>query len=115
MTPWLRGARGYAAWLLLAAACAAQEAAAPSPAAQLYRQLGNVGLDPQRVYTVRDANLDREDLHLSLSDGTLAFTESVDGRVTGAFFEGEGEILLAPPNQVERASLARFKIGRAHV
>lgn len=99
---------GSAALLLLAATSAAQVASAPSPAAQLYRQLGNVRLDPQRVYTVRDASLNREDLHLSLNDGTLAFTESVDGRITGAFFEGEGEILLSPPNQVERASLARF-------
>jgi len=99
---------GPATLLLLAATSAAQQASAPSPAAQLYRQLGNVRLDPQRVYAVRDANLDREDLHISLNEGTLAFTESVDGRITGAFFEGEGEILLSPPNQVERASLARF-------
>jgi hypothetical protein len=106
MTPRLRTALG--SLILLLAACAAQEAPAPSPAAQLYHRLGNVGLDPQRVYRVRDAALDREDLHISLSDGTLAFTESVDGRVTGAFFEGEGEVLLAPPDQVERESLARF-------
>jgi hypothetical protein len=99
---------GSATLLLLAATSAGQQASAPSPTSQLYRQLGNVRLDPQRVYTVRDANLDREDLHLSLNEGTLAFTESVDGRITGAFFEGEGEILLSPPNQVERASLARF-------
>ncbi|MGH9670462.1 MAG: M1 family metallopeptidase [Terriglobales bacterium] len=108
MTFRLRGALRCAALFLLAAAPAAQEASPPSPAALLYRQFGNARLDPQRVHTVRDARLDREDLHISLSDGTLAFTESVDGRITGAFFEGEGEILLAPPNQVERASLARF-------
>ena len=94
--------------LLSGAATLAQESSAPSPAAQLYRQLANVPLDSQRVYAVRDATIDREDLHLALNDGTLAFTESVDGRITGAFFEGEGEILLSPPTQVERASLARF-------
>jgi hypothetical protein len=110
MTLQPRTALGFAVLLLLVlgASSAAQEAPAPSPAAQLYRQLANVRLDPQRVYTVRDAALDREDLHISLTDGTLAFTEGVDGHITGAFFEGEGEILLSPPNQVERASLARF-------
>lgn len=107
MTSGLRAALGSLI-LLLVAAGAAQEAPAPSPAAQFYHQLGNVGLDLQRVYRVRDADLDREDLHISLSDGTLAFTESVDGHVTGAFFEGEGEVLLAPPDLVERESLARF-------
>src|SRR5581483_5894368 len=30
------------------------------------------------------------------------------GRVTGAFFEGDGEVLLMPPNQVESASMALF-------
>ncbi len=108
----LRTACCFAALLLLGPGGAYAAPEAPASAAQLYRRLVNVGLDPQRVYTVRDAVLDREDLHISLSDGTLAFTESVDGRITGAFFEGEGEVLLSPPNQVERASLARF-IGAA--
>jgi hypothetical protein len=38
----------------------------------------------------------------------MAFTEDVAGRVTGAFFEGDGEVLLMPPNQVERASMSLF-------
>ena len=36
------------------------------------------------------------------------FTQSVDGKVTGAFFEGEGEVLVRPPDRMERASLGRF-------
>jgi len=67
-----------------------------------------VGLDPQRVYRVRDASIDRPNLHLDFDDGTLAFTEDVCGRITGAFFEGEGEIRLRPPNREERGSLALF-------
>jgi hypothetical protein len=81
---------------------------APNSAAALYRQLSSVGLDPKQVYNVRDASIDREDIHLSLNDGVIAFTESVNGRITGALFAGEGEILLVPPNQVERHSLAMF-------
>src|SRR5208282_4440924 len=60
------------------------------------------------VYHVRDASIDRPNLHLDLDDGTLAFTEDICGRITGAFFEGEGEIRLRPPNRVERGSLALF-------
>jgi hypothetical protein len=67
-----------------------------------------VGLDPQRVYHVRNASIDRPGLHLDFDDGTLAFTEDICGRITGAFFEGEGEIRLRPPNRVERGSLALF-------
>ena len=78
------------------------------PAEALYLQLGNVGLDPSRVYKVRGASLDRSSAHISLDDGTIAFTQDVMGRVTGAFFEGDGEVLLTPPNAVERRSMTLF-------
>jgi len=78
------------------------------PTETLYQQLRTVGLDRSRVYRVRDASLDRASSHISLIDGTIAFTEDVLGRVTGAFFEGDGEVLLIPPNQIERASMTRF-------
>jgi hypothetical protein len=80
-------------------------------AESLYLQLGSVGLDQARVFRLRDVSIDREAFHLTLNDGTIAFTEDVAGRVTGAFFEGEGEILLSPPNQYERASMALFTGG----
>ncbi len=80
----------------------------PGDALALYRKLRDVGLDPAAVYNVRDAAIEREDLHITLEDGTIAFVRAVDGRVTGAFFEGEGEVLLFPPEQAERGSLALF-------
>lgn len=81
---------------------------APGPAVTLYHQLRDLGLDPAQVYEVRDAGLDRGEIHLTLNSGTMAFSQSVEGRVTGAFFDGDGEILLVPPNPVERASMALF-------
>ena len=56
--------------------------------------LREVGLDPSRVYQVRSATLDRSAIHISLEDGTIGFTQDVMGRVTGAFFEGDGEVEL---------------------
>jgi len=78
------------------------------PAGNLYLQLSSVGLDKSRVYRVRGLTLNRAAIHITLDDGILAFTEEVAGHVTGAFFEGDGEVLLSPPNQLERASLALF-------
>jgi len=78
------------------------------PVLPLYRALRSVGLDPQRVYKIREADIDREDVHVSLDDGTIAFTQAVDGRITGAYFEGEGEVLVRPPDRMERASLGLF-------
>ena len=78
------------------------------PAENLYLQLGAVGLDPTRVYQVRGASLSRGAIQISLEDGTIAFTQDVMGQITGALFEGEGEILLTPPNEVERRSMSLF-------
>ncbi len=98
---------------LLLAATASAQATEPSPqcpqtTSALYARIRSVGLDPQRVYHLRDAVIDRPNLHLDFDDGTLAFTEDICGRITGAFFVGEGEIRLRPPNRVERGSLALF-------
>ena len=84
------------------------ETGPPKPAEALYLQLGQVGLDPTRVYQVRGASLNRGAVQISLEDGTIGFTEDVMGRVTGAFFEGDGEILLVPPSEVERKSMSLF-------
>jgi hypothetical protein len=89
-----------------APATAPERAPELGPATALYRQLRSVGIDPERVYSVRDAALDRSGVHLSFDEGTIAFTKSVAGRITGAFFEGEGEVLLIPYDRAERGSLA---------
>ncbi len=78
------------------------------PAEALYLQLSSAGLDPSRVFRVREASLDRPSIHITLEDGTIAFTRDVLGRITGAFFEGDGEVLLVPPNEVERKSMSLF-------
>ena len=96
-----------ALWVVPGAAGMA-EAPADKPAESLYLQLGEVGLDPTRVYQVRGAALNRGAVQISLDDGTIGFTQDVMGRITGAFFEGDGEILLVPPNAVERSSMSLF-------
>src|SRR5579872_1954835 len=92
---------------LLQVPCAAETQPA-KPAEALYLQLGSVGLDAGRVYQVREASLDRASIHITLEDGTIAFTQDVMGRITGAFFEGDGEVLLIPPKRVERDSMSLF-------
>jgi hypothetical protein len=89
-------------------AVAAANDPAKKPAEALYLQLGQVGLDPSRVYQVRGATLERSAIHITLEDGTIGFTEDVMGRITGAFFEGEGEVLIVPPSDVERRSMSLF-------
>src|SRR5664279_1399542 len=78
------------------------------PVLPLYRELRSVGLDPKQVYKIREAAIDRDDVHLFLNDGIIAFTQTTAGKITGAYFEGEGEILVRPPDRRERASLGLF-------
>src|SRR6476660_1557095 len=97
--------------LALAAISAAGQAApasTSSSAVALYRELLNPSFDVKDVYQIRDVSILLEDLHISISDGTLAFTREVNGRITGAMFEGVGEVLLVPPNRAEKTSLALF-------
>src|SRR5947209_10169946 len=104
-----RGLRFAAAMFAAIGLCrlaSASEPAVRSHAEELYLQLGSVGLDAGLVFQVRGASIERSAIHISLEDGTIAFTQDVLGHVTGAFFEGEGEILLAPPNEVERESMS---------
>ncbi|HKW17461.1 MAG TPA: M1 family aminopeptidase [Terriglobales bacterium] len=86
----------------------AQTEVTPGPAETTYLKLRSVGLDKTHVYKIREASLDRAKLHISLDDGTIAFTEAVDGHITGAFFVGYGEVLVIPPNEMERQSLSLF-------
>ena len=81
---------------------------APGPGAVLYRSLRESGLDLTKVYRVREASFDREELHFSLNDGWLIEGQEVAGHTTAAFFIGDGEILLIPPNARERSSLGLF-------
>lgn len=74
----------------------------------LYRQLLNPVIGTKDVYQIRQVAIDREDLHVVLIDGQIGLLQAVDGHITGAFFEGEGEITLWPPDRAERTSLSLF-------
>src|SRR5207249_1606422 len=47
-------------------------------------------------------------IHLTLQNGTIAFAHPERGRITYAYFEGEGEALLVPRSLVERKSMGLF-------
>ena len=58
-----------------------QRPAAPGGALALYRDLLNPVLNAADVYEIRQVNIDREDLHLALSDGTIGLMRA--SRVKG--------------------------------
>lgn len=101
--------RDLARWAcLLAVFCVFGCPAAQPPAREVLESLRKARMDPSQLYRVHDVALYREELRIYLVDGTIAFLQPVEGRVTGAVFIGQGELLLIPPDAVEKASLALF-------
>ncbi len=82
-------------------------------AADLARQLRETSLDPAECYRVRDLTLPKDEARIFLTDGYLIFAKPVAGVHMSAVFTadtegGDAEILLLPPNQGERRSLASY-------
>lgn len=94
--------------VLFAVCTAGAQAPAANSASVLYRNLRESGLDVTKVYRVRDATFDREDLHFALNDGWIIVGQEVAGHVNAVFFVGDGEVLVIPPDRSERASIGLF-------
>jgi hypothetical protein len=82
-------------------------ASGPDPQ-EVLNQLRNIKVDPGQVYVLRHAQLVRDRAKLFFNRGYIGFFTQAAGETTGAVYIGEGEILLMPPTQVEKESLARF-------
>ncbi len=81
--------------------------------ASLSTQLRENLLDPEACFQVRDFPFRRYEARLYLTDGFLIFRKPIDGKRPGALFvaaeeAGDAEILLIPPNRLERQSLNAF-------
>ncbi len=87
-------------------------AATPRPmqgdADEILAELADLRLDKTQIHSIRDVTLRRDVISLSFERGAIAFLEPVRGRVTGAIFVGSGDVLVIPPNDVERRQLNKF-------
>jgi hypothetical protein len=91
--------------LLCFSAFAVENAPTPAPNSDAtYQQLRNIGLSGDAV-AVKDLTLKRDAATFHLRSGTVCFVTPVKGRVTGAVFVGDGNMILDPPLPIERSSL----------
>jgi hypothetical protein len=82
----------------------AAPAGAQEPAA-VWRTLWQPTFDAGKSASVKDLTLVRDRIHLTLIDGTLQFTQPVNGIVFGATFRGNARLQVQPPNSVEAGQL----------
>jgi hypothetical protein len=79
--------------------------AAPGPNSDpTYQALRNITLSGEAV-TVNNFELKRDAGTFHLRSGTFCFVAPVNGKVTGAVFNGDGNFVLDPPQESERKSL----------
>src|SRR5262245_28148867 len=75
---------------------------------EILAQLSKIRLDKKQMYHIRDVTIRRDAASISFNRGTIAFLEPVKGKVTGAVFIGNGEIVAIPPDAVEKQQIHRF-------
>src|SRR5688572_24242738 len=99
----------WAPWLVSLVLLASPSfAAMPVQKDATFDRLSAIRLDKSQIYSVRDITLNRDVLSISLNRGAIAFTEAIDGKVTGAVFIGSGDILAIPPDPIEKRQLFRY-------
>ena len=69
-----------------------------------YQQLRTLSLGSEAV-SVSNLNLKRDAGTFHLRSGTICFTPPVQGKVTGAVFNGDGNLVIDPPTPSERGML----------
>src|SRR5689334_16845234 len=94
--------------LMIAAFAALASMKAPAEADAMLAQLSKIRLDKKQIYSVRDITLTRDVLSISLNRGAIVFTEALDGKVTGAVFVGNGDVLAIPSDAGEKQQLFRY-------
>jgi peptidase M1-like protein len=95
-------------FLLVSSASLAQAPATPSPAAAIWNALSAPAMDPAKSARVANLSVERDAIHITLEEGTIQFTQPVNGMVFGAVFRGKGRVQLGPPNPMEIQQLKFF-------
>ncbi len=93
----------FAGMLAFAPWCCAQ-----SPAATVWNALSAPAMDQAKSARVENIDIVRDRFRINLTDGTIQFTQPVNGVVFGAVFHGTGHLRAEPPNPQEAQQLRLF-------
>jgi hypothetical protein len=90
--------------VFFAARVAGQTAPSAPNSDPTYQQLRSIELGSEAV-SVTDFTLKRDAATFHLHSGNVCFVSAVQGKVTGAVFVGDGNMVLDPPLGIERGTL----------
>jgi hypothetical protein len=97
----------FAGLLTLAPWCLAQSPTG-SAAAAVWNALSAPAMDPGKSAHAENVDIVRDRVHINLTDGTIQFTQPVNGVVFGAVFHGKGRLEADAPNPQEAQQLRLF-------
>jgi hypothetical protein len=84
------------------------QTAPPGEPQEILTQLSKIRLDKSHIHYIRDITIRRDVLTIALNRGAIAFLEPINGKVTGAVFIGNGEIVAIPPDPIEKEQVYKF-------
>jgi Peptidase family M1 domain len=93
--------------LFVGSGAAAQTSAAPQ-AQQVWNALEAGAMDPTKSARAENVVIVRDSIRITLTDGTIQFTQPVNGAAFGAAFHGNGRLQIDPPNPLEAQQLRLF-------
>jgi hypothetical protein len=79
-----------------------------SPAVAVWNVLSAPTMDTSKFAHAENVEIVRDRIHITLADGTIQFTQPVNGVTFGAAFHGKGAVLVEPPNAIEAQQLKLF-------
>jgi hypothetical protein len=94
--------------IVLAPILTAAQTPAPASAAAVWNALSAPAMDPAKSAHVENVTIARDAVHITLTDGTIQFTQPANGVVFGAVFHGNGRVQVEPPNAIEAQQLKLF-------
>jgi len=94
--------------LALLVAASAARVSAQSDISGVWNALSAPAMDPKKAATVENVEIVRDRAKFTLINGTIEFTQPVNGVVFGAVFHGEGRLQVEPPNPTEAQQLRLF-------
>jgi hypothetical protein len=86
----------------------AGQTTAPAANATIWNALAAASMDPAKSARADNVSIVRDAVHITLVDGTIQLTNSVNGGVFGAVFHGNGRVEANPPNRMEAHQLLLF-------
>jgi hypothetical protein len=84
------------------------QASPADSATTAWNALSNPVMDPAKSAHMENVTIVRDRVRITLTDGTIQFTQPANGVVFGAVFHGKGRVQIDPPNPIEAQQLRLF-------